>query len=149
MTPAVVAHVLATDPLLDHIDGGVVLIVAVKVVVAFAALLVSVLMVIWWERKLIGFMQSRLGPQETGPFGLLQSLADGIKLFFKETVHPERADRVVYRIAPYLAVVPAFLTFAIVPIGGQVRVFHHTTWLQVADPPVGILWIDRKSTRLN
>src|SRR5579871_3472217 len=141
MTPAVVSRLLAADPLLDNTDGGVVLIVIVKVVVAFAALLVSVLMVIWWERKLISFMQSRVGPQEAGPFGLLQSLADGIKAFFKEAMHPARADRFVYRAAPYLAVVPAFLTFAIVPIGGQIKVFHHVTYLQVADPPVGILWM--------
>jgi NADH-quinone oxidoreductase subunit H len=141
MTPALVTHLLATDPLLDNIDGGVILIVVVKTVVTFGVLLVSVLMAIWWERKLIGFMQSRVGPQETGPFGLLQSLADGIKAFFKEALHPQRADPFVYRIAPYLAVLPAFLTFAIVPVGGQVTVFHHTTNLQLADPPVGILWM--------
>jgi NADH-quinone oxidoreductase subunit H len=141
MTPALVTHLLATDPLLDNIDGGVILIVVVKTVVTFGVLLVSVLMAIWWERKLIGFMQSRVGPQEAGPFGLLQSLADGIKAFFKEALHPQRADPFVYRIAPYLAVLPAFLTFAIVPIGGQVTVFHHTTNLQLADPPVGILWM--------
>jgi NADH-quinone oxidoreductase subunit H len=140
MTPAVV-RVLAADPLLDHVDGGVVLIVIVKTVVAFVALLVSVLMVIWWERKLISFMQSRVGPQEAGPFGLLQSLADGIKAFFKEAMHPARADRFVYRAAPYLAVIPAFLTFAIVPVGGEVTIFHHRTYLQLADPPVGILWM--------
>jgi NADH-quinone oxidoreductase subunit H len=141
MTPALVTHVLATDPLLDNVDGGVVLIVIVKAVVAFAALLVSVLMVIWWERKLIAFMQSRVGPWEAGPYGVLQSLADGIKAFFKEAMHPARADRFIYRIAPYLAVIPAFLTFAIVPVGGEVKIFGHVTYLQLADPPVGILWM--------
>ena len=141
MTPALVTHLLATDPLLDKLDGGVILIVVVKTIVTFAVLLVSVLMVIWWERKLISFMQSRVGPQEAGPFGLLQSLADGIKAFFKEALHPDRSDPFVYRIAPYLAVLPAFLTFAIVPVGGSVTVFHHTTNLQLADPPVGILWL--------
>jgi len=141
MTPALVSGVLATDPLLDHVDGGVVLIVLVKTVVAFAVLLVSVLMVIWWERKLIAHMQSRVGPYEAGPFGLLQSLADGIKAFFKEAMHPTRADGFVYRMAPYLAVVPAFLTFAIVPVGGEVKIFGHVTFLQLADPPVGILWM--------
>src|SRR5580704_4245622 len=141
MTPALVTHLLATDPLLDNIDGGVILIVIVKTVITFGVLLVSVLMAIWWERKLIGFMQSRVGPQEAGPFGLLQSLADGIKAFFKEAMHPQRADPFVYRIAPYLAVLPAFLTFSIVPVGGQVTIFHHTTNVQLADPPVGILWM--------
>jgi NADH-quinone oxidoreductase subunit H len=137
----VITHLLATDPLLDSLDGGVVLIVVVKTVVAFAALLVSVLLAVWWERKLIAFMQSRHGPQEAGPFGLLQSLADGVKAFFKEAFRPQRADPPVYRLAPYLAVLPAFLTFAIVPLGGTVTVFHHTTLLQLADPPVGILWL--------
>jgi NADH-quinone oxidoreductase subunit H len=142
MTPALVTqHLLATDPLLDKLDGGVILIVVIKTVITFAVLLVSVLLVIWWERKLISFMQSRVGPQEAGPFGLLQSLADGIKAFFKEALHPQRADPFVYRLAPYLAVVPAFLTFAIVPVGGSVTIFHHTTLLQLADPPVGILWL--------
>src|ERR1700730_4597155 len=142
MTPALVTqHLLATDPLLDKLDGGVMLIVVIKTVITFAVLLVSVLLVIWWERKLISFMQSRVGPQEAGPFGLLQSLADGIKAFFKEALHPQRADRFVYRIAPYLSVLPAFLTFAIVPIGDPVTLFHHTTNLQLADPPVGILWM--------
>ena len=137
MTAALLVHTLAVDPLLDKVDGGVILIVVGKTIVTFVVLLVSVLMVIWWERKLIAFMQSRVGPQEAGPFGLLQSLADGIKAFFKEAMHPDRADPFVYRIAPYLAVLPAFLTFAIVPVGGSVSVFHHTTTLQLADPPVG------------
>jgi len=141
MTAALLAHALAVDPLLDKVDGGVILIVILKTIVTFAVLLVSVLMVIWYERRLIAWMQSRVGPQEAGPFGLLQSLADGIKAFFKEAMHPDRADPFVYRIAPYLAVVPAFLTFAIIPIGGSIRIFHHTTTLQLADPPVGILWM--------
>jgi len=141
MTAALLTHALAVDPLLDKVDGGVIVIVVVKTIVTFAVLLLSVLMVIWWERRLIAFMQSRVGPQEAGPFGLLQSLADGIKAFFKEALHPDRADPFVYRLAPYLAVLPAFLTFAIVPVGGSVRLFHHTTTLQLADPPVGILWM--------
>jgi NADH-quinone oxidoreductase subunit H len=136
-----VIRVLATDPLLDKVDFGVVLIVAVKAVVTFVVLLVSVLLTIWWMRKLISYMQNRYGPQEAGPYGLLQSLADGVKVFFKEALLPRDADRRVFRIAPYLAVVPAFLTFAIVPIGGEITVFHHRTLLQLADPPVGILWM--------
>ena len=73
------------DPLYAHgVHWVELLIVVIKVVVAFGALLVSVLLAVWWERKLISFMQSRVGPQEAGPFGLLQSLADGIKAFFKE-----------------------------------------------------------------
>ncbi|MGH9208148.1 MAG: NADH-quinone oxidoreductase subunit NuoH, partial [Acidimicrobiales bacterium] len=109
--------------------------------VAFGALLVSVLMMIWFERKLISDMQNRIGPNRAGPFGLLQSLADGIKLFFKEDLLPEMADRRVFRLAPYLSAVPAFLVFVIVPVGGEITIAHHTTYLQVADPPVGILFL--------
>jgi NADH-quinone oxidoreductase subunit H len=131
----------AGDPLLNHVDGGVVLIVLVKVVLTFVLVLVSVLFMIWFERKVISDMQNRIGPDEAGPWGILQSLADGIKLFFKEDLLPSRADRRVYRLAPYLSVVPAFAAFAIVPIGGDVTIAGHPTILQLADPPVGILWM--------
>ncbi|MHB8467743.1 MAG: complex I subunit 1/NuoH family protein, partial [Acidimicrobiales bacterium] len=134
-------HLLAADPLLDKIDGIAILFVAIKAAVTFVVLLITVLLVIWWERKLLSFMQSRVGPQEAGPFGMLQSLADGIKIFFKEALIPAQADRIVFRLAPYLAVVPAFLTFAIVPVGGTITIAHRTTLLQLADPPVGILWM--------
>jgi len=136
-----VTHLLGVDPLLDKVDFGVVVFVVVKAFATLLILLVSVLLTIWWMRKLMAFMQNRHGPTEAGPFGLLQSLADGIKVFFKEAFTPRDADRFVYRIAPYLAVVPAFLTFAIIPVGGTITLFHHTTLLQLADPPVGILWM--------
>jgi NADH-quinone oxidoreductase subunit H len=115
------------------------IIIIVKVIVAFALLLVTVLMTIWFERKAISDMQNRIGPNRAGPFGLLQSLADGIKLFFKEDLVPERSDRFVFKLAPYLSVVPAFITFTIVPLGGIVTVFGNRTELQVADPSIGIL----------
>ena len=134
-------HLLAADPLLDKVDWITIVFVVIKAAVTFVVLLVSVLLVIWYERKLISLMQSRVGPQEAGPFGLLQSLADGVKVFFKEALVPREADRVVFRLAPYLAVIPAFLTFAIVPIGGTITIAHRTTLLQLADPPVGILWM--------
>ena len=147
MTPAVMfgpvtmPHLLGTDPLLDSVDWVTVAFVLVKVLVAFGVLLTSVLMVIWYERKLISVMQNRYGPQEAGPYGLLQSLADGVKVIFKEALRPTSADRGVFRLAPYLTVIPAFLTFAIVPLGGTITIGHRTTLLQVADPPVGILWL--------
>ncbi|MDP8992764.1 MAG: NADH-quinone oxidoreductase subunit H, partial [Actinomycetota bacterium] len=120
MTSALSALVAAGDPLFSEgVDLTVLLIVAGKTVVVFGALLLSVLLVIWVERKLIGDMQDRIGPARAGPFGVLQSLADGIKLFFKEDLLPDGADRRVYRLAPYLATVPAFLSFAIVPVGGM------------------------------
>ncbi|MGH9063525.1 MAG: NADH-quinone oxidoreductase subunit NuoH, partial [Acidimicrobiales bacterium] len=129
-------------PLFAHGVGlAVVIIVLVKAVVAFVVLLVSVLLMIWFERKVISDMQNRIGPNRAGPFGLLQSLADGTKLFFKEDLLPDRADRRVFRLAPYLSAVPAFVVFAIVPVGGEVTILGHTTELQVADPPIGILFL--------
>jgi NADH-quinone oxidoreductase subunit H len=131
-----------SDPLFAHGFGLAVLIVLiVKVLVAFGVLLVSVMLMIWFERKVISDMQNRIGPNRAGPFGILQTLADGIKLFFKEDLLPERADRVVFKLAPYLALVPALLIFTIVPVGGVVTIAHHVVELQVADPPIGILFL--------
>ncbi|MHB8293273.1 MAG: complex I subunit 1/NuoH family protein [Acidimicrobiales bacterium] len=132
----------SADPLFAHgVTLAVLLIVVVKVVVAFVVLLVSVMLMIWFERKLISDMQNRIGPNRAGPFGLLQTLADGTKLFFKEDLLPERADRRVFRLAPYLSVVPAFVAFAIVPVGGVVTIAGHVVQLQVADPSIGILFL--------
>jgi len=140
--------IIASDPLLSSDIGlSVIAVMLLKVVLAFALLMVSVMLVIWFERKIVADMHNRIGPSLAGPWGILQTLADGIKLFFKEDLLPERADRVVFRLAPYLSLVPAFLSFAIVPIGGDftnggdgtVSIFGHRTLLQVADPPVGIL----------
>ena len=139
--------VLAADPLLVGDIGLVeVVLVLAKVVVAFAFLLVAVMLMIWFERKLLGGMHQRLGPTIAGPFGILQTFADGVKLFFKEDLVPDRSDRFVFKLAPYLSLIPAFLAFAIVPLGGdfnsragEVEWWGRTTYLQVADPPVGIL----------
>ena len=140
--------IIALDPLLSSDIGlSVILVMLMKVVIAFALLMVSVMLVIWFERKIVADMHNRVGPSLAGPWGILQTLADGIRLFFKEDLLPERADRIVFRLAPYLSLVPAFLSFAIVPIGGDftnggdgtVSIFGHRTLLQVADPPVGIL----------
>jgi NADH-quinone oxidoreductase subunit H len=136
------------DPLLTgEITGGDVGVVLLKVVVAFVFLLVAVMFMIWFERKLISDMQNRIGPNIAGPWGLFQTFADGVKFFFKEDLKPIRADLGVFRLAPYLSIIPAFVVFCIVPIGGNfkgddeglVSIFGHETFLQVADPPVGIL----------
>src|SRR5262245_47102501 len=133
---------LAADPLFDNgVDGGVVLIVIGKTIAVFALLLVLVLLYIWFLRKVIADMQNRIGPDRAGPFGILQSLADGIKLFFKEQSIPDSADRTVFKIAPYLSVLPAFLAFSIVPIGGEVSIAGHQTYLQLADPEIGVLFL--------
>ena len=139
---AALAPLLATDPLYAKGVGWVVLaIVLVKVLVVFGALMVSVMLMIWFERKVISDMQSRIGPNRAGPFGIAQTLADGIKLFFKEDLIPDKADRFVFKLAPYLTIIPAFLAFAIVPIGGEVTLFGHTFELQLADPQMGILFL--------
>ncbi len=130
------------DPLFAHgVDLGAVIIAAVKVLVAFGVLLVAVMLAIWFERKVISDMQNRVGPNRAGPYGILQTLADGIKLFFKEDLLPDQADRFVFRLAPYLALLPALLIFTIVPVGGVVTIAHHVVELQVADPPIGILFL--------
>ena len=120
-----------------------------KVVVTFVLLLVAVMLMIWFERKLLADMQNRIGPNRAGPFGILQTLADGIKLFFKEDLLPDRADRQVFILAPFLSMVPAFLVFSVIPLGGVftdeeqgvVELFGHDTYLQLADPPIGILLV--------
>jgi NADH-quinone oxidoreductase subunit H len=128
------------DPLFNHgLSFAVALIVIVKTLIVFVMLLVSVLFMIWYERKVISWMQNRYGPNRAGPYGLLQSVADGVKVFFKELFTPSNSDRPLYRVAPFLALVPAFLTFSIIPLGGTIRVAHHTTRLQLVDPPWGIL----------
>jgi NADH-quinone oxidoreductase subunit H len=143
-------NLLALDPLLaGDIDFGVVAIVLLKVVVTFVLLLVAVMLMIWFERKLHADMSNRLGPNRAGPFGILQTLADGVKFFFKEDLLPDRADRKVFILAPFLSMVPAFLVFSVIPIGGvfteekqgAVKLFGHHTWLQLADPPIGILLV--------
>ena len=139
---AALSSLLGTDPLYVHgLNWQVVLIVLIKVLVVFGALMVSVMLMIWFERKVISDMQSRIGPNRAGPFGIAQTLADGIKLFFKEDLIPDKADRFVFKLAPYLTIIPAFLAFAIVPIGGVVTIGGHTFELQLADPPMGILFL--------
>ena len=120
------------------IDWGVLL---GKVVIVFAGLLVSVLLFIWMERKVIADLQTRSGPMRAGPRGVLLSLADGLKLFFKETIRPTQSDPWVYRLAPIFAVIPGFLAFAVVPFGPSVHIFGRTVGLQLADLSVGVLWV--------
>jgi NADH-quinone oxidoreductase subunit H len=141
--------ILGLDPLFvtDVTVGDVILAIA-KAVVILVVLIISVILMIWFERKVVADMQNRLGPNRAGPWGILQTLADGMKLIFKEDLIPDNADRKVFKLAPYLSVIPAFLTFAIVPFGGVfspakqgvVHIFGRDTYLQVADPPVGMLW---------
>ena len=140
---------LALDPMLEgDVLWTPLLIVILKVLVVFVVGLVATMLMVWFERKVIAGMQNRIGPNKAGPFGLLQTLADGIKLFFKEDLLPRRSDRFVFALAPFLAFVPAFLSFAIIPLGGDFRDGNDgiVTWfgvetrVQLADPHVGVLF---------
>ncbi|NYI05836.1 NADH-quinone oxidoreductase subunit NuoH [Allostreptomyces psammosilenae] len=118
--------------------------VALKVVVVFAFILLTVLVTIVWERKAVAYMQMRVGPNRTGPWGTLQSLADGIKLMLKEDIVVRAADRPIYVLAPIVATVPAFLAFAVIPFGppgNEVSIFGTRTALQLTDLPVALLYI--------
>jgi NADH-quinone oxidoreductase subunit H len=126
--------------IIDFIGGAPVVIALVKIVAAFAALLLATLVVVWAERKIIGDMQSRLGPNRWGPKGILQTLADGIKLFFKEDFRPRSADRWTYAIAPLFAMVPSFLAFAVVPVGDHVTIGDRRVDLVVSDLNIAILF---------
>lgn len=112
-----------------------------RVVVVFVVLLVVVMLVIWLERKVVADMQQRLGPTRAGPFGILITLADGLKLFFKEGITPTTADRPVFVLAPIASMVPAMLAFAVIPFGAGVTLFGRHVPFQITDINVGILWI--------
>ncbi|SOD72322.1 NADH dehydrogenase subunit H [Jatrophihabitans sp. GAS493] len=113
--------------------------VIIKVLMVFAFLVVMTLFSIVFERKVVGRMQNRIGPNRVGPWGILQSLADGVKLAFKEEIIPILADKPVYFIAPILSAVPAFVAFCVIPFGPTVSMFGHETQLQLTDLPVGVL----------
>lgn len=113
----------------------------VKAVLIFVFLLLNTLVMIWFERRVIGRMQQRPGPNRTGPFGLLQTLADGIKLALKEDLTPTNADKVVFALAPAIAGAMAFVSFAIIPMGPEVWMFGHRTPLQLTDLPVAVLLV--------
>src|SRR5450631_1417469 len=103
-----------------------------KVLVAFVFVLLTVAYATYFERKIIGHMQVRLGPMRTGWHGLLQPIADGVKLFFKEEIVPSQASKFAFRIAPLIALIPAFSTFAVIPFGGVIEVGGYKIPLQVA-----------------
>ena len=115
--------------------------IGIKAVGVFAFLLLTVLVAILAERKILGRMQMRYGPNRVGPFGLLQSLADGIKLALKEGLVPAGVDRPIYLMAPAISVITAILGFAVIPMGPVVSIFGHRTPLQLTDLPVGVLYV--------
>ena len=130
---------LATDPTLANFGTDPLWLVLIKVVAVFVFLVVMTLFAIVFERKVVGRMQNRIGPNRVGPWGVLQSLADGLKLAFKEEIIPVLADKPVYFIAPVISTIPAFVAFSVIPFGGEVSIFGEPTALQLVDLPVGVL----------
>ncbi len=126
------AELLGTDP------GWI---IAVKAVMVFGICVLSTLMAVWTERRVLAKMQLRTGPNRVGPAGLLQSLSDGVKLALKEDIIPAAADKVVFIIAPIIATAMCFMSFAVIPMTGVVNLFGHKTALQLTDLPVGVLYI--------
>jgi NADH-quinone oxidoreductase subunit H len=116
-------------------------VILVKAVLIFVVLVLLTLFNIWLERRVVARMQHRVGPNVHGPFGLLQSLADGVKLALKEDIIPKGADKVVFLLAPVIAVIPAFVTWAVIPLGPEVDFFGERTPLQLTDMPVAVLFL--------
>ena len=112
-----------------------------KIVILLNAVLVAVTYMVLLERKVIAWVQSRLGPMRVGPYGALQPIADAIKLMIKEDITPTRADRWVFTAAPIIVMVPALITFAVIPFGPEVELFGRSVPLYITDINVGLLYI--------
>ncbi|OHV41719.1 MULTISPECIES: NADH-quinone oxidoreductase subunit NuoH [Pseudofrankia] len=129
------------DPDLSRFGSDPFWLVLIKGVAVFAFLMIMTLFGIVFERKVVARMQVRLGPNRHGPKGWLQSLFDGVKLMLKEDIIPALADRPVFLLAPLVSVIPALIAFAVIPFGPEVSIFGHHTMLQLADLPVGVLYL--------
>jgi len=112
-----------------------------KIVIVLNATLVGVTYMVLLERKVIAWAQSRLGPMRVGPYGILQPVADAVKLILKEDITPTRADRWVFTAAPIISMVPALIIYAVIPFGPQVSLFGHKVSLYVTDINVGLLYV--------
>ncbi|MDP9459100.1 MAG: NADH-quinone oxidoreductase subunit NuoH [Actinomycetota bacterium] len=131
----------ANQPTLEDFGQDVWWIVLLKIVGVFVVLVLLTLFAIVFERKVVARMQQRIGPNRVGPRGYLQSLADGLKLAFKEDIMPAMADKPVYFLAPVIACIPAFVAFSVIPLGPVVSIFGQRTPLQLTDAPIGVLVI--------
>jgi NADH-quinone oxidoreductase subunit H len=112
-----------------------------KIAVLLNAVLLAVTYMTLLERKVIAWVQVRLGPMRVGPQGVLQPIADAVKLILKEDITPSRADRWVFTLAPILSLVPALITFAVIPFGSEVTIFGYRVSLFIADINVGLLYV--------
>jgi NADH-quinone oxidoreductase subunit H len=131
----------AADPTLSSFGHDTWWLIVLKVAFIFVFLLLMTLFSIWAERRIVGRMQQRPGPNRAGPFGLLQPLLDGLKLPLKEDIIPLGVDKILFILAPIISAVPALVSFAIIPFGPEVSIFHHHTPLQLADLPVAVLLV--------
>lgn len=134
-------YLAAQDPTLADFGKDPWWLVLGKVVFAFAFGLLATLLGVWFERRVVGRMAVRPGPNQVGPFGLLQTLADGLKMAFKEDILPRAADKVVFFFAPTISVISAVTALSVIPFGPSVSIFGHWTPLQVTDVPVAVLVI--------
>jgi NADH-quinone oxidoreductase subunit H len=116
-------------------------IITLKAVIVFAVCVVLTIMSVWGERRIVARMQMRVGPNRVGKFGLIQALADGVKLALKEDLIPAAADKVVFVIAPIISATTAFMSFAVMPLTGPVNFFGEKTVMQLTDLPVGVLYV--------
>ena len=116
-------------------------IIAVKGLLIFVLCVVLTLLSVWGERRIVARMQMRLGPNRVGPFGLIQALADGVKLALKEDIIPKAADRAVFILAPIISATTCFMAFAVIPLTGTVTLFGEETIMQLTDLPVGVLYV--------
>ncbi|MBM4053811.1 MAG: NADH-quinone oxidoreductase subunit NuoH [Planctomycetes bacterium] len=117
------------------------IIASVKIFIVFNAVQLMIVSMIWLERKVLAHMQVRLGPMRVGFHGLLQPIADGIKLLFKEDIIPEKAEKILFVLAPVMALVPAMCTFAVIPFGEAINIFGYRIDMVITDINVGILYI--------
>jgi NADH-quinone oxidoreductase subunit H len=138
-SPSLLQLATASAPTSALIDTDPWWLTAIKVLIAFLFLMLTTLLMIWAERRVIGRMQQRPGPNRAGKFGLLQSLMDGIKLPLKEDIVPRGVDKILFWLAPAIATIPAFISIAIIPFGPVVSIFGHRTPLQLANLPVAVL----------
>src|ERR1700735_783277 len=131
----------AADPTLSNFNQLIWWLVLLKVGIVFVFLLLTTMLMIWAERRVIGRMQNRPGPNRAGPFGLLQPIADALKLPLKEDIIPTTADKLLFIAAPVISGTIAFISFAVIPWGPEVSIFHHHTPLQLTDLPVAVLLV--------
>ncbi|HKJ04016.1 MAG TPA: NADH-quinone oxidoreductase subunit NuoH [Geopsychrobacteraceae bacterium] len=133
MTPEVLT--LSNNPILFSVA------MLAKILVAFIVTMLIVAYATWVERKVIGRMQTRMGPTQTGPKGLLQPIADGLKLFFKEDIIPAEASKAAFILAPMMLLLPALISVAVIPFGGDLVIGQYIIPLQITDLNIGVLYI--------